>query len=151
MLFITAIIGLVFFGFGGYWLYSLLRSKFDKNYSPALKPWMSFVISLVAFAVSGTMANKIVPDASNAELSKQILAKVDSLQSKITMDKFKQLQTGMSYQQVVSILGKEGVELSSNDLGGYKTIMYQWSESFANMTVMFQNDRLVQKSQFGLE
>ena len=151
MLFITAIIGLVFFGFGGYWLYSLLRSKFDKNDSAALKPWMSFVISLVAFAVSGTMANKIVPDASNAELSKQILAKVDSLQSKITMDKFKQLQTGMSYQQVVSILGKEGVELSSNDLGGYKTIMYQWSESFANMTVMFQNDRLVQKSQFGLE
>lgn len=147
MLFITGIIGLVFFGFGGYWLYSLIRPRFDQSYSPALKPWMSLTISIVAFVVSGTMANKI-PDL---ELNKQIETEVNSIYPIITMEKYKQLQSGMSYQQVITILGKEGEELSRNDMAGYTTVMYQWSEGFGNMNAMFQNNHLVQKAQFGLK
>lgn len=71
----------------------------------------------------------------------------------VTMAGFTQLKTGMTYEQVVKILGKEGTELSSNEIGGVKTVMYQWEgESFGqNMNAMFQNGKLMSKSQFGLK
>jgi hypothetical protein len=71
----------------------------------------------------------------------------------VTMDQYKQLQTGMSYRAVKKILGCDGVELSSSDIAGYKTEMYMWSGAGglgANMNAMFQNDRLQMKAQFGL-
>ncbi len=70
----------------------------------------------------------------------------------VTMANYNRLQTGMTYSEVVAILGKEGVELSSNDIGGYRTIMYQWQgKGISGMSVMFQNGRMIQKSQIGLE
>ena len=60
----------------------------------------------------------------------------------------------MTYAQVVQILGKEGEELSSNEIGGYKTVMYKWDGNAgwgANMNAMFQNSKLNSKSQFGLK
>ena len=56
-------------------------------------------------------------------------------------------------EEVVAILGKEGEEMSSNDVAGYNTVMYKWdgdSGFGANMNGMFQNGKLVQKAQFGL-
>ncbi|MGR3505196.1 MAG: DUF3862 domain-containing protein [Paracoccaceae bacterium] len=73
---------------------------------------------------------------------------------KVTKEKYDKLQSGMSYSQAVSILGCGGEELSSSDLGGFKTIMYMWtgnSWSGANMNAMFQNDQLVSKAQMGLK
>src|SRR5690242_11917409 len=75
----------------------------------------------------------------------------------VTMANYSRLKTGMTYSQVVNILGKEGTELSSSEIAGIKTIMYQWygdgltgNVFGANMNVMFQNGKLVQKAQFGL-
>jgi hypothetical protein len=58
----------------------------------------------------------------------------------------------MSYAEAVRILGKEGTEVSRNELAGIVTVMYQWESRFgvANMNAMFQDDKLVQKAQFGL-
>lgn len=66
---------------------------------------------------------------------------------------YNQLKNGMTYEQVVKILGKEGEELSSNDIGGIKTVMYKWDgDSFGSaLTVMFQNGKMMQKSQFNLK
>lgn len=71
----------------------------------------------------------------------------------ITMAKFNQLETGMSYAEVVEILGEEGTELSRTDMMGIVTVMYSWDgKSFAsNMNAMFQNDEMVSKAQLGLE
>ncbi len=72
----------------------------------------------------------------------------------VTMANFNRLETGMTYSQVVEILGKEGEELSSNDIAGYKTVMYKWDGEAgwgSNMNVMFQNGKLISKSQFGLK
>ena len=58
----------------------------------------------------------------------------------------------MSYAKVVKILGRGGGEVSSNAIGGIRTVMYQWTNSgYSNMNAMFQNDKLVMKAQFGLE
>lgn len=70
----------------------------------------------------------------------------------ITLAKFNQLKTGMTYKEAVQILGSEGEVLSESDIGGTKTVMYQWQSSgFGNMNAMFQNNKMVSKSQFGLK
>lgn len=71
----------------------------------------------------------------------------------VTMANYLRLETGMSYAQVVAILGKPGSEMSSNEIAGTRTVMYQWEGSSfgANMNAMFQNDKMMQKAQFGLK
>lgn len=71
----------------------------------------------------------------------------------VTMANYNKLQTGMTYEQVVQILGEEGKEMSSNDIAGYKNVMYMWKAggfSVGNMNAMFQNGTLIQKAQFEL-
>lgn len=70
---------------------------------------------------------------------------------KVTMAKFKAIKKGMSYKQVVKILGFEGEEMSSSDVAGYSTVMYAWRNlGGSNMNAMFQNGKLIMKGQFGL-
>ena len=77
----------------------------------------------------------------------------------VSFDKYKQIQNGMSYRKVVSIIGSEGEESSRNKIDGVpgvmssvETVMYQWvNGNGSNMNAMFQNDKLIQKAQFGLK
>ena len=71
---------------------------------------------------------------------------------KVGLAQYQSLATGMSYSRVAAVLGCEGSELSRVDMVGFKTVMYMWQgNSFAaNMNVMFQNDALVSRAQFGL-
>jgi uncharacterized lipoprotein YehR (DUF1307 family) len=71
----------------------------------------------------------------------------------VTMANFSQLKTGMTYAQVVKILGKDGEEMSSNEISGIKTVMYKWDGNGfgANMNAMFQNGKLMSKAQLGLK
>lgn len=90
-------------------------------------------------------ATNAAAEAAAAELTEEA--------SGVTLDKYNQLETGMSYAEVVGILGEEGTEMSRTDMMGIVTVMYMWDgKSFAsNMNAMFQNDELVSKAQFGLE
>lgn len=77
----------------------------------------------------------------------------------ITFDEYKRIQNGMSYRKVVAIIGAEGEEISRNKIDGVpgvmdsiETVMYQWvNDNASNMNAMFQNDKLMQKAQFGLK
>jgi len=61
------------------------------------------------------------------------------------------IQDGMTYQQVVGIIGAPGDQLSASSIAGYRTVMYSWTNSNgSNMNAMFQNGKLIQKAQFGL-
>ena len=70
----------------------------------------------------------------------------------VSMAEYNQIRSGMSYSQVTDIIG-DGTEMSRSDMAGYTTVMYSWENpsGFGNMNAMFQNDRLIQKAQFGLE
>ena len=85
--------------------------------------------------------------------------KMPSIEKQIvTFDAYQRIQNGMSYSQVVAIIGAEGEEMARNKMDGVpgvmesvETVMYQWVNSNgSNMNAMFQNNKLIQKAQFGL-
>jgi hypothetical protein len=73
---------------------------------------------------------------------------------KVTLENFNKIQTGMTVNEVYAILGEPAETLSENEIGGTKTKMVQWTQSGlmgGNMNVMFQDDKVIQKAQFGLK
>lgn len=77
----------------------------------------------------------------------------------VTRSEYDQISYGMSYSQVASIIGYEGIQTSGGTMDGVPgvmpsitTEMYMWQNSDgSNMNAMFQNDALVNKAQFGLK
>ncbi|SIT08062.1 DUF3862 domain-containing protein [Kroppenstedtia eburnea] len=92
-------------------------------------------------------------DAPKSQESKEKPKKEEPKKdNEVTKAEYDQIKNGMSYQEVVNIIGFEGEENSQNEIGGTKTIMYTWmNPDGSNMNAMFQNDKLVQKAQFGLK
>ena len=71
------------------------------------------------------------------------------------MADFNRIREGMSYRQVVEIVGREGRVMSEggSDWGAH-TVIYTWENPgirAGNMSATFQNGRLVNKAQFMLE
>lgn len=73
---------------------------------------------------------------------------------KVTYENFEKIETGMTYEQVVEIFGKEGKVLSDVDIGmeEYSTTMYYWYDDtgIANCNVTIQGGKVVAKAQVGL-
>jgi hypothetical protein len=70
----------------------------------------------------------------------------------VTLSQYQRMAMGMSYAEVASIIGAPGEEQVRSQVASIETVMYKWaSPSGANMSAMFQNDRLVQKAQSGLK
>jgi hypothetical protein len=70
----------------------------------------------------------------------------------VTAAEYRRIQEGMSYSDVVRVIGSHGQELSSSEVAGYITIMYSWENpDGSNMNAMSQNGELVTKAQFGLD
>ncbi len=77
----------------------------------------------------------------------------------MTKAEFDQLQTGMTYNEATKIIGGNGeVESESGKVGGsgldIHTVMYQYKGSGslgANANLMFQDEKLINKSQLGLK
>lgn len=72
----------------------------------------------------------------------------------ITAEKFNAIETGMTYDEVVNIIGSEGELSSQVDIGGdeYKTEIYVWygADPGSNANVTFQGGKVVAKAQLGL-
>ena len=71
---------------------------------------------------------------------------------KMTMEKFNKIETGMTYEQVVAIVGSEGELSTESSYGSYSMKIYSWkaSNGIANATVSFTNGKVSGKSQIGL-
>jgi hypothetical protein len=71
----------------------------------------------------------------------------------MSLDEFNQIATGMSYDQVVQIVGGPGTQLAHTEIAGYVGDVYMWDGEGglgANSNVQFQNGRMIGKAQFGL-
>jgi len=82
-----------------------------------------------------------------------------SSSSTITMNQYLQIRDGAFYHEVVGIVGRPGEEQSRNKIDAIpgvmeavETVMYQWTnKDGTGMNAIFQNNKLVQKAQYGLE
>ena len=79
--------------------------------------------------------------------------------NKITKEKYNQIKEGMSYDEVMNILGSDAcTESASNSMEGVPGVMASIKTKAyscenpggSNAQLMFQNDRLVSKAQAGL-
>ncbi|HIK42144.1 hypothetical protein [Thermoleptolyngbya sp. M55_K2018_002] len=69
----------------------------------------------------------------------------------VTKAEFDQVQPGMTLAEVEAILGK-GEEISRSAIAGTETVMYQWTNAdFSNANAMFQDGKLISKSQAQLK
>lgn len=76
------------------------------------------------------------------------------MQSGVALAGYERLHSGMTYAEAVAALGRPGQENSRSEMVGLTTVMYSWTGAGsigANMNAMFQNDRLINKAQFGLQ
>lgn len=74
----------------------------------------------------------------------------------ISADEFNAISTGMTYAEVVEIVGADGELTSEVDLGmgsEYKTALYTWKGNSlgANANVTFQGGKVIAKAQIGLK
>ncbi|SDP61732.1 DUF3862 domain-containing protein [Clostridium gasigenes] len=71
--------------------------------------------------------------------------------SKVNFENFNKINMGSKYEDVKTLLG-EGKELSSAEVSGIKTAIYQWNGTgISNMNVTIQNDIVTGKAQMGLK
>lgn len=72
--------------------------------------------------------------------------------SGLTLDKYNKLKNGMTYKEVVEIMGSEGVETMSSGEGKYKVTSYKWEgDNFQMVYVTLMGDKLTSKTQANLK
>jgi hypothetical protein len=89
---------------------------------------------------------------ANTTVSESNKTKTSSSKNALSMEKYNQIKNGMSYKQVVEILGSEGTETMSSGEGKYKVTSYKWEgEDFQFITVVFMGDKVNSKVQANLK
>ena len=70
-----------------------------------------------------------------------------------TLEKFNEIQHGMTYEEVVNIIGCDGTLSSDVGAGSYNIKMYYWyaENNVSNMVLSFDNGKLSGKNQIGLD
>lgn len=81
-----------------------------------------------------------------------------SVEGDITKAEYSQIKTGQTYSEVVQIIGSKGELTSSSSMeilgDDYTASIYTWYGNLrtgANSVIMFENNEVTAKSQFGLK
>jgi hypothetical protein len=70
---------------------------------------------------------------------------------KMNATNFARIHEGMTYEEVVAIVGPPSELVSSSQIGDIQIKMYQWNAGIvANANAMFQDGKMISKAQFGL-
>ena len=71
----------------------------------------------------------------------------------LTLAKYNQVKNGMTYKEVVDIMGSEGVQQSSSGEGKYKVETYKWegNEPYQFISVIFMDEKVYSKIQAGVK
>ena len=111
---------------------------------------IALVLSLVA--VLSACGSGTATTSSGASKSSSV---VSTAKNYITKADYDQIQNGMSYEDVVKIIGSDGEQMSETGTKGdeYYTVVYDWKgkDGASNAVMEFQGDKLQTKSQIGLQ
>ena len=71
---------------------------------------------------------------------------------KITAEKYEQIQNGMTYQELVALIGEEGNLTAESETLGSKTVMYEWTaeDGWGTAIIVLQDNAVINKSQTGV-
>lgn len=92
-------------------------------------------------------------NSSNSSSNTAIQTETEGNDGYATLDKFNAIETGMSYNDVVEIVGSEGTVMSESEVADIKSTIYYWysKDGVSNMNIMVQNDSVISKAQVGLK
>ncbi|KUF32664.1 hypothetical protein [Lysinibacillus sp. F5] len=133
-------------------VYDFAQRKFDEvtnygeNYEPEIHDELILKETATHFNIDYDTANTLY---MKEEMGSNNHALFEPKQKFITMDLFKQIQTGMTYEEVKELTNLEGTLVptsSDEEISEYK---YE-AEGNASVTLIFSNDILFTKSQSGL-
>lgn len=113
--------------------------------SSGLRIFLGILILLIGIASIASLGeNNTSPTSANS---------TEVQQQKVTLEKFNKLETGMTYKQVVEIIGEDGTLSTESSYGNQSLKVYYWysSNGISNATVSFSNGKLTAKSQIGLD
>lgn len=100
-----------------------------------------------------SVAQSRTPEAPASLAAAEEMSAAEAEPCAATMAEFYRLRTGMSYVEARRVVGCEGEMVSQLELSGTNTAMVRWDAAntyFGSLTVTFQNNRLVSRSQFAL-
>ncbi|MDC2867545.1 DUF3862 domain-containing protein [Bacillus sp. BP-3] len=135
---------------------------------PFYKKWWFWVIVVIIVAAAAGGSGSKKEEAKNTstepkqevkqEQPKKEEPKKEESKNKpgVSKAEFDKIQNGMSYEEVKNIIGSDGEVLSETGQKGdqFHTIMYKWDGEKglgANANFTFQEEKLANKSQFGLK
>lgn len=130
-----------------------------KNKKPIFTKWWFWLLVIIVIAAiaggsgGGEKSSETSSDQTTALAMNETttVAETTKEASKITYENFLNIKMGSTLADVEALLGK-GSELSSSEVSGIKTIIYQWNGSgLSNMNVTIQNDEVAGKAQLGLK
>lgn len=100
--------------------------------------------------------DQVTKEEPKEEKQPEVTEKTQTSSNEKTMnkDEFEKIQNGMSYEEVVQIIGGDGELTSESTVANYTTKLYTWEGEGglgANAIITFQNNEVQAKSQFGLK
>lgn len=109
-------------------------------------------LGFIGMAVTPPHAKQISTPAKPAATTSAASPKLTTWPGEIiTAEEFARIQTGMTYGQVVDIVGSLGEMVSKSEIGDITTTISMWKNANgSNANVTSQNGKVVAKAQFGL-
>lgn len=110
---------------------------------PLTKRQIVFAL-LGVLAASGALYLQMA-DSKSSSITSVIMSPV---QTAITLQKFIAVQEGMTYQEVVGVIGSPGTLQSEVSVSGHNAQVYSWmNPGGSNANVQFSNGKVVGKAQ----
>jgi len=141
--------GILFFPYIGAWF--LLRDGYSIRARVIGFGWMLFAIYVLVHSYQLSSLNGPQPARAQASNSGDVATDTPH-RPVISMGIFNAIAPGYTtYASLAPLIGPGELQVSS-DSDGIKTESYRWTNpDGSNMSLMFQNDVLVMKSQYGLQ
>ncbi|WP_346877022.1 DUF3862 domain-containing protein [Clostridium sp. UBA5712] len=103
------------------------------------------------YSWNGSGISNLTITMQNDEVTAKAQAGLESMDAKITLDKYNQVKEGMTYDEVKGILG-EGQILSQTKIMDMEAIIYAWiNKDGSNANFTFSDGKLEMKAQFNLK
>jgi len=114
-----------------------------KAISPAQSCIGLLLVAVAAFSILGIiveLGRRQVPSSNPGSSAKA--------SDRVTAEQYSRVESGMSYTEVVALMGVPTEELSKSQIRGTTTVAYSWRNyDGSNALIMFQNGRVISKAQ----